>query len=65
MLDLSDEAPANQARVLVIFQDEPGSSEVSSEDWALFRKFGGSITRLIDEKAELAEGLREKYAGAD
>ena len=61
-LDLYGEAPAQRARVLVIFQDEPKPRQATPDDLALFDKFGGSIKRIVGEKVELTEGLSQKYA---
>ena len=64
-LELTEEAPARTASVLVIFPEEYPSGQTLKDDWATFERFGGSISRVIDEKAELERGLREKYESID
>ena len=60
-LNLIGEAP-ERGKVFVIFTENVSTNEVSKADKKLFDRFSGSVTRIINEKAELAEGLNEKYA---
>lgn len=64
-VELTGKAPARRARILVIFQEDLPAKEASAADWESLREFGGSITRVIDEKADLIESLEEKYARID
>ena len=61
-LKLAGEAP-ERGTVFVIFTENTFTEEMNNADKKLFDKFSGSITRIINEKTELAEGLGEKYAG--
>ena len=64
---LSETAPMEKARVIVIFPGDRGEESHISEQTAreLFDEFTESIQRTIDEKAELLERLDEKYADID
>ena len=64
-IELTGKAPVGRARVLVVFQEELPTREASAAAWEFLKEFGGSINRVIDEKADLIEGLEEKYAGID
>ena len=65
-IELSEKAPMRRAKVLVVFQEELTTrKEVSAADWETFKRFSGSITRAIDDKAELAVARDEKYADID
>ena len=61
-LELSGEAPA-RGKVYVIFTENISDEKINNNDKKLFEYFSGSITRTINEKSELTEGLIEKYAG--
>ncbi len=64
---LSETAPMETARVIVIFPGDRNEKSHISDQTAreLFDEFTGSIQRTIDEKRELLERLDEKYAGID
>ena len=67
-LELMEQAPSRTASVLVIFPEEypaDPAEQTLEEDWRTFERFAGSLSRVIDEKAELEEGLREKYESID
>ncbi len=61
-IELTGEAPTRRARILVIFQEDLPAKEASAAGWESLKEFGGSVARVIDEKADLIEGLEEKYA---
>ena len=60
-LDLFEEPPVRNGKVFVIFTEDISDEKIKSYDLDLFEKFSGSITRIIDEKKELIDGLTEKY----
>ena len=64
-LELSEKAPMRRAKVLVVFQEEIARKEVAPADWETFNRFSGSISRTIDDKAELAAARDERYADID
>lgn len=67
-IQLTEDAPMEKAKVIVIFPEEKSPKESSmSKKTArdLFDEFTGSIKREIDEKAERMGALDEKYAGID
>ena len=66
-LQLEEAAPMKKASVIVIFPEGRPAERQISEDSArkLFDDFSGSISRDINEKAELMAARDEKYAGVD
>lgn len=64
---LTEKAPVDKANVIVIFPGEPTEKMAREERSArkLFDEFTGSVSRVIDEKAERLGALDEKYAGLD
>lgn len=57
--------PINESNIIVIFTDTPQLSEdkilKNNQDKILFKKFTGSIHRIIDIKTEKLETLDRKY----
>ena len=64
-LELTGEAPSRTASVLVIFPEEYLADQTLEEDWKTFERFTGSLSRVIDEKAELEKMLKEKHESVD
>lgn len=62
---LKGELPLKPAEVIVVFpdiEDEVEEAEVSVEKKReIFEEFSGSVSRLIDVKAEKMEALDKKY----
>lgn|GEM_PF-1009691 len=68
ILTLTSQAPANKAKVIVIFQDieKEINNELSTDEAInIFNKYTGCIKRVIDEKAERLEAIDEKYESID
>ncbi len=66
-IQLEEAAPVKKASVIVIFPEGRTAERQISEDSArkLFDDFSGSISRDIDNKAELMAARDEKYASVD
>ncbi|MBR0185017.1 MAG: hypothetical protein IJQ24_03200 [Synergistaceae bacterium] len=52
-VELIGEAP-ERGKVFVIFTENVSINKVDKADKKLFDKFSGNVTRIIDEKSELA-----------
>ena len=62
-VEIYDKVPEISGKVLILFtENNIDDKEMTESDWKLFNEFSGSITRVIDVKKELSEGLSEKYA---
>lgn len=66
-IELSEEAPMEKAKVIVIFLEDQTSKKnvIANSAKQLFDEFTGCISRDIDEKAERLGALDEKYADFD
>lgn len=66
-IELSEEAPMEKAKVIVIFPEDQTSKKnvIANSAKQLFDEFTGCISRDIDEKAERLGALDEKYADFD
>lgn len=66
-IELSEEAPMEKAKVIVIFPEDQTSKKnvIANSTKQLFDEFTGCISRDIDEKAERLGALDEKYADFD
>lgn len=60
-IELAEKAPVDKANVIVIFPEDPtGKDEMGLESARkIFDGFTGSVSRKIDEKAELLGALDE------
>lgn len=68
IIKLANQAPLKKSSVIVIFPDaEIDKQNKLSEDEAreIFKKYTGSIHRMIDEKNEKLEALDNKYESTD
>lgn len=66
-IELSEEAPMEKAKVIVIFPEDQTSKKnvIANSAKQLFDEFTGCISRDIDEKSERLGALDEKYADFD
>ncbi len=66
---LENKLPIKSAEVIVVFPDTDGQNEGADLSVKarrkLFEEFSGSVNRIIDEKAEKAEAVDERYKGVD